>query len=183
MPDPVWTLPEPARPMGRGGVATNPGAGTSRWERFSDPDFAWLLSSSVEMIGHPSTPAGDYPIFVTPGATGGAVDETLGGLNAAVSDRLALEHVREPSAPAPASMSDTCSWSRMRLRFLSSRMCAYPPGRVRSSRAARPARSDAPLAVGSVLAAITPGGLHGVDLNPERRHDRVDRSPRLRLGP
>jgi hypothetical protein len=66
-----------------------------------DPDFAWIVRSSVSMWGAPELPrireedGRERPLFVHHGGSGGVVDESLSSFAAAVSDLLARAHVQK----------------------------------------------------------------------------------------
>lgn len=66
-----------------------------------DPDFAWIVRSSVTMAGSPEVPkvreqdGVERPLFLTQGGSGGVVDEALAGFAAAVTEVLAEPHVQK----------------------------------------------------------------------------------------
>jgi hypothetical protein len=65
-----------------------------------DHDFEWAVRASVTLSGSPELPklradGHEYPLYVTQGGSGGAVDEELAGFEQAVVDLLALEHVQK----------------------------------------------------------------------------------------
>jgi hypothetical protein len=67
------------------------------YELRHDPDIAWLMTSSVELFGHPSVPKMDgereRPLYVMPAGGGGIVDETLQGFADAMNGVLAHPNV------------------------------------------------------------------------------------------
>jgi len=66
-----------------------------------DPDFAWIVRSSVTMWGSPELPkvreqdGVERPLFLTQGGSGGVVDETLAGFATAVAETLVEPHVQK----------------------------------------------------------------------------------------
>lgn len=66
-----------------------------------DPDFAWIVGSSVTLWGDPKLPkireedGKERPLWVTQGGSGGTVDESLNQFGHAVDDLLAEPHVRK----------------------------------------------------------------------------------------
>lgn len=60
-------------------------------------DIAWLMGSSVRLVGHPSVPKMDgdreRPLYLTPSGAGGVVDEDLHGFVEAMNDVLADPNV------------------------------------------------------------------------------------------
>jgi hypothetical protein len=66
-----------------------------------DPDFEWIVRSSVTMSGSPELPkiraedGAERPFVITHGATGGMVDESLSGFPAAVTGLLTEAHIQK----------------------------------------------------------------------------------------
>lgn len=65
-----------------------------------DPDVRWLLvESASSLMGHPTVPAREgtrtRTAMITGASMGGAVDDELVGLNAALDDALTLTHLAE----------------------------------------------------------------------------------------
>jgi hypothetical protein len=66
-----------------------------------DPDFAWIVGSSVTLWGVSKLPkireedGKERPLWVTQGGSGGTVDESLNQFGRAVDDLLAEPHLRK----------------------------------------------------------------------------------------
>jgi hypothetical protein len=76
-----------------------------------DADLAWLVEdSTVRMQGHPNVSAvagqGVLRATITLPSLGGFVDETLAGLEAALSTALAAEHIRRRVAKLSRTQAD-----------------------------------------------------------------------------
>jgi len=66
-----------------------------------DPDFAWLIRSSVTLWGSPDLPkirqsdGAERPLYVTPGGSGGVMDENLSNFAKAIAEVVAETHVQK----------------------------------------------------------------------------------------